>query len=1151
MTKIQCVALCAFLFLSVPSVLRAQTASLTGTVTDATGAVVPDAAVRAQNSATGAEREARTGPTGVYRIADLPAGRYTVTVDKQGFASFRVVDLELTVDQVLTLDAKLEVSRASTTTVEVTGQTVAPINLENASISNIVNQQRIVDLPLITRDPYQLILLSPGVIQSNTSLGGFSANGTRERNNNFLLDGVDNNDTDVPGIASGLNPLNPDSTQEFRVITNNFAPEFGRNNGAIIDVLTKSGTNSVHGDAYWFGRYDALGARDFFNHQPDTPKDPYVRNIFGASAGGPIRKDKTFWFGNYEGQRFITTLTNASSVPNAAFRTGVFSATDPGTGQVTTVDVSTPGSPNNGFGVPLDPTIQGILSHYPLPNGPAVDNATGFLFFPSSSRSTQDAFTVKLDHHLTENNTLSGRYAFSRFRDPDPFHDDFLPGDVGATSTFQRSQNLALDLTSILLPTVVNDLRFGGNRTNSQFNCTGVSLFDSFGGVDSFGRGPDYGLTDPGGSGPATFGCAILGDSNGQARFTGTYQVLDGLTWVKNTHTFKVGTEFRDIYSNSFTDFSSRSLLGFAPFFDFGVPVLQNLPDGLLNDTALEDETAMLLGIVDSQSQGQFFNKGGVRVGDDLRGFRQRELAFYGQDAWKARPNLTLTYGLRWEFYGVPFEVHNNFSNLYTDPSGPAPFTFSIVGPGAARPLYNDQYTNFEPRVGLAWDPFKNGKTSIRAGFGLFHDRAFGNIFGNARSNPPFQESFSANPFVPVTGLPAPTTVPATATVTNLDPNTFLGGLVTADLFDPNFRTPYSENWNFGIQHQLTNSLNLEVNYVGVHGLRLFRQVDGNPPQPGLVSQLETFCKDPNNPFGCVDSANSSTLRNVLLWIGAEIGALPFDAVNNNALVISLPVLSGPGAFLQKSIASSTYNGLQVNLTQRMSHGVQMQVAYTYSHAIDNASDPINPAAGNRAFPRNSFNIQAERGNSDFDVRHRASINFIYEPDIGRGRGHLNSGFAGRILEGWQMSGITTFQSGLPFDVFGNRDSQHTGLSGRANVVGSTAIPAGSDETQTGPPLRAFALAPFDIAPNLGRNVFYGPGVNNWNVNLQKETALTERLKLQLRFEFYNLFNRVQFGQPDNLIADTQSFGLSSSQVGQPDGTTGARQIQFAAKLLF
>ncbi|PYV28274.1 MAG: hypothetical protein DMG27_01615, partial [Acidobacteria bacterium] len=338
-----------------------------------------------------------------------------------------------------------------------------------------------------------------------------------------------------------------------------------------------------------------------------------------------------------------------------------------------------------------------------------------------------DNLTVRLDHNLTNSNRLSGRYGFNRFKDPNFFHTDFLPGDLGAISTYQRTQNLSLDLSSLLRPTLVNDLRFGGNRTNLQFNCTGIKTFDSFGGVDSFGRGPDYGLTSPSGSGPASFGCITLGDSNGQARFTGTYQVLDNLTWVREAHTFKFGGEFRDVYSNSFDDFSTRTALTFSPFFNFGVPSLQNLPDPFLGDTALEDEVATLLGLTDTQFQFQYFDSKGAPNGDDLRGFRQREIGLFAQDAWKLRPNFTITYGVRWEYYGVPFEVHNNFSNLYVDPSGPAPFTFTTVGPGAGRPLYKNEYRDFEPRVGLAWDPFKNGKTSIRAGYGIYHDRAYGN----------------------------------------------------------------------------------------------------------------------------------------------------------------------------------------------------------------------------------------------------------------------------------------------------------------------------------------------------------------------------------------------------------------------------------------
>jgi len=1131
-----------------PSVIWGQNSVITGTVADPTGAVVPGALVKLHNTKTGIDLTLETNAAGVYRIEETP-GVYDVTVEKSGFKAEKFEGITLTVDQILTLNASLQVGLMNQT-VEVSGKNVAPIDLESGQISNLVDQSRMVDLPLILRDPYSLVLLSPGVIQSNTGLGGFSANGTRERNNNFLLDGIDNNDTDVPGIAGGLNSLNPDSTQEFRVITNNFSPEYGRNNGAVIDIITKSGTNQIHGDAYWFGRYDALGARDFFNHLPGTPKNPYIRNIFGASAGGPIRKDKTFWFANYEGDRFITTVTNVSAVPNAAFRTGMFDATDPNTGASVPIDVSTASAANNGIGLPLDPTIQKILALYPSANGPAIDSAVSQYFFPSSDRSTQDSFTVKLDHRIGDKNTLSGRYAFNRYDDPNDGNSNFLPGNLGSVATYQRTQNMSLDWTSSLRPNLVNDLRVGGNRTHDPFYCGGTSIFDSFGGVDSFGRGPDYSLSDPFGAGPSGFGCGVLGDSNGQSRYTGTYQIVDSLTWVHSTHTLKFGWEGRDVYSNSYDDFSSRTSLVFAPEYDFGSGVLQGLAEnpGVLNDPTLNDEVAMLLGFVTSQSQAQYFNSAGARTGDDLRGFRQKETALYVQDAWKVRHNLTFNYGLRWEYYGVPYEVGNNFSNLFADASGTAPFTFSIVGPGASRPAWNNEYENFEPRVGVAWDPFKDGKTSIRAAYGIFHDRVFGNLFENARGNPPFQESFSATPLVAVTGLPAPTTVPTSATVDNYNPETGLGGFVYPDLFDPNFHTPYSQNWNFGVQRQLDSSLTLEVNYVGVRGLRLFRVVDGNPPQPNLIAALEAYCKVPN-PYNCVDTATDSTLTGYNLWIGEEIGNLPFDAVNNNAF--ENPTSYTPGADLNKSIAKSYYNGLQVNLNQRLSHGVQIQGAYTWSHALDGASDPLVAAAGNRELPRNSFNLKAEYGNSDFDVRQRLSLNFIYRPNLGRGRAYVNHGFAGRFMEGWEISGITTFQTGLPYDVFGDRENQHTGLSDRAELIGPTAIPAGAPRTETGPPLSAFGLPDYDTASNLARNHFYGPGINNWNAVLMKEQGFSDRVKLQLRFEFYNLFNRVQFGQPDNAIADTGTFGTSSSQVGQPDGTTGARQIQFALKLLF
>ena len=372
--------------LAAPSILHAQTAKVTGTVLDSSGAAVVGVTVTATNSATSSERSTTSTDTGAYTISSLPPGIYNFSFTKTGFKVARFAQITLTVDQTMTLDAKLEVGAVSAT-VEVAAANVAQIDTENATLSNVVEHKQMTELPLILRDPYQLVLLGPGVTQSD-GMGGVSVNGGRERNNNFLLDGADNNDADVPGPLGGLIAENPDATEEFRVLTNNFAPEYGRNNGAIIDVVTRSGTNEFHGNLFYFGRWDALGARDYFNHQIDpltgdvAAKNPYVRNLYGGSIGGPIIKDKTFFFLNYQGDRFVTTLTNTTVVPTAAFKSGIFTYTNPQTGASQAINVTTPGVGNNATGVGLDPVMKQILSFYPAPNQANSDGITGQLFFP-------------------------------------------------------------------------------------------------------------------------------------------------------------------------------------------------------------------------------------------------------------------------------------------------------------------------------------------------------------------------------------------------------------------------------------------------------------------------------------------------------------------------------------------------------------------------------------------------------------------------------------------------------------------------------------------------------------------------------------------------------------------------------------------------
>ena len=404
---------------------------------------------------------------------------------------------------------------------------ISTVDLEDSQVSNLVDERAIKDLPLITRNPYELVLLSPGTSQTNSRLGGITVNGARERNNNFLLDGVDNNDTSVPGGIVSVLGADPESTQEFRVITNNFNAEYGRNTGAIIDVVTKSGTNQFHGDAYEFGRWNAFGgARDWFNRSSEGPQDPYIRHQFGFSIGGPIRKDKTFFFFNDEMDRFITTLTGTAVVPTAAFKTGVFNFTyiDPNTLGSTTIPVDlTPSSPTNIYGLPLDPTVQKILALYP--NAPqSADGVSGTIHYPSSSRDSSYQTVVKIDHHFTERETFSVRYGYDHQTDPNPSHDDILPGNLGASSLKDLTQGLSASLTSSLTPSLLNNFTFGWNKIYASFKCTGLNVLDSVSPLDQFGNGIDYAM-DP----FTSFGCISLA-SDHQVRTTGTTSYTDAMS---------------------------------------------------------------------------------------------------------------------------------------------------------------------------------------------------------------------------------------------------------------------------------------------------------------------------------------------------------------------------------------------------------------------------------------------------------------------------------------------------------------------------------------------------------------------------------------------------------------------------------------------
>jgi len=463
----------------------------------------------------------------------------------------------------------------------------------------------------------------------------------------------------------------------------------------------------------------------------------------------------------------------------------------------------------------------------------------------------------------------------------------------------------------------------------------------------------------------------------------------------------------------------------------------------------------------------------------------------------------------------------------------------------------------FEPRFGVAWDPFKDGKTSVRLGFGVSRDRQFFNLTGDTRANPPFSLPYvntvytGAGPAIAadqISNIPIPATQPAPGS--DLPQFSF----AFPATINPNFHVPYVYQWNVGIQRQLPGHFTFEINYVANSAHRLLRVVDGNAPSPALVAILRTFCSNPTNSYGCVDAPTASpsveTVQGSNLYIGADYpelyglpAILPFDAVQNNAAYHSNEV---------SSVASSNSNALQTSLNRQFNRGMSLGVNYTWAHAIDDASDAFLPQQNQTVFPANSFYLGRERGNSSYDVRNRLVFNYVANLPVGRGTSHLSNGFIGKVLEGWSWSGVGIFQSGFPFEVFESGvDSDGTGATQRADyLVPPTVVPVTQPTTQTGPNVGRFTFPLFGGPGNVQRNTFYASSFKNFNMVMTKTTKVTERLNVEFRSEYFNIFNHPNFQSPTNFINDS-NFGQATAQVGNPDSTTGARQLQFGMKFNF
>jgi hypothetical protein len=1051
-------------FLTATAMAQTYRASLRGTVYDPNGAVIPGANVSLTSLETGEVRSTESSSEGEFALSSLAPGDYRLEVEVSSFQKHSRT-IEVLVNQEQRADVTLLVSGPQQENIVDLPAPESLLRKDSASLSTVIEGRQIEGLPLDGRNFFELSLLVPGAVPSAQGSAGsvrgdfsFSVNGAREDSNNFLLDGVYNVDPKLNTF--GVRPP-VDAIREFETLTSTYDAAFGRSAGAQINVVVKSGSNDFHGSAYEFHRNGALDARNFFAPASE-PAPKYIRNQFGFAVGGPLSRDKTFFFADYEGTRSREGITRLANVPTLAERAGDFSQSvfgvpiDPATGQ-----------PFTGGRIPdtrINDIGRRIAALYPAPNRNAL-----FANFVSSptQRDRNDHFDVRLDHHLNPLSSLAFRYSLGDRSLFEPFAGpgfSLVPG-FGNDIT-RRSQNAMIGNTHLFSPNLVNELRFAFNRVaiNVRQEGAGTSINRAVGLPDLATNPRDLGLTFI-----TVTGFSSLGHegNNPQNSVTNTFQVLDTATWIHGRHSLKVGLDFRVVQQNAFRDVQSRGLMQFSPFAQITFNALGDLLLGLPLIT------------------------GGARV-DNAQHLRSRSYNFFINDSFRITSRLTLTPGLRYE-YNTPAHDAFDRANIYD----PAVGNLVAVGSnGVPRSGYRNDRNNFAPRLGFAWTLGDSGRAVLRGGYGIYYDQSPLAPGEALYFNRPY---FDFNLFFPLPGLPL--------TVNNPFPSFFPFALPDSALaIQRDLRTPYMQHWNGNLQYELGNSRVLEVAYVGSKGTKLLSARDINQPAPSILPPGLPFVPRPN-PF--------------------------FDDIT-----------------LLESRASSTYHSLQARVQQRLDFGLALLGSYTWSKSIDDASNFFT-SAGDPNFPQNSFDLRAERGRSNFDVRHRLSLSYSYDLPFGKGRQYLaDRGGLSTLLTGWQTFGIVTLQSGRPFTVAllqeidnsgTGRSSLGFGANDRPNLVGDPQIASST-------PGRWFNTAAFAFSPpgtfgNAGRNILDGPGYQNVNVSLVKNTRVAERLNLQFRAEAFNLFNHPNFNLPDNF--------LGSPTFGQITSARDPRHIQFGLKLLF
>jgi len=1117
-----------------------DTASLVGQVLDATGASVPGAEITAVNVDTDFSYHATSDTTGEWSISPVRIGSYRVSISAKGFKTAVAGPITLDVQQRQRVNITLEPGQVNQT-VEVTG-TAPLLETDTSERGQVISSRTIVGLPLNGRNPVQLAQLTAGVTFSepgarDESGYGFSANGARSLQNNFLLDGIDNNSN----LADLLNETNyvvmpsVDALQEFKVETDSYGAELGRATGAVVNATVKSGTNEFHGVLYEFLRNEHLDARNFF----DATIPPYHQNQFGATFGGRIIRDKLFFFTDYEGLRIRQGQTDTSLVPTAAQRSGDFSSQlDLGapTGvldcnghatyagelfDTTLTQVSKAGFCGVPFGynaagqptnvIPAgkrDPLGLKLAALFPLPN--AIGLGYNYLLNPVLSRERNQG-DVRVDQVFSSKDTAFYRYSESQQPSIIPSPLAGLADGGGFFTGIEQNNgySVAVSETHIFSPTRVNELRLGYDRLHSsrfQFNYNqNVSGSLGFPGV------PYAPGTDNGGLPQMTFsdisnlGSPTYLPSN---EIQNTYSVSDTFTLIHGGQNWKFGGEWRPEEFTIFQPADPRGYLSFGTQFTDNPGAPGSGGSGL---------ASMLTG---QPGGGAINNLNNV---DYLR----HNYAVFAQDDWRVTPKFTLNLGLRYEYFSPVFERFNAQSNfnpitgkLDIPSNNNIPLTPTLaallpVNHHASDALVNSDYNNFAPRVGLAYQVMP--RLVVRSAFGVFYNGEENGPYSNPSPgfNPPY---FVTQTFVAPCSLQSTNPGVEDCSVLGLrhlfegfppnalvDPNT-----PTLFSIDPNIRTPYVLQWHATVQYQITQNTLYEVAYVGSKGTKLYTFFNLNQAAPTANPSIPTA---PRRPFSFIDS--------------------PINYLN--------------------AAGNSEYDALQTRLQHRFRNGLSVLINYTYSHALGNSSNANLGAQNNDAF-RWGEHPEWEHGNLDFDVRHRFTASYLWELPFGRGKrfGTDVNGFTDAVIGNWEIDGITTLSSGTWYTVtdtgnFANSDGQQ-----RPDTVfgqspsGKPCVPGTFFNTCafTNPPLGSFG--------NAGINTVNGPGLNNWDISLLKTVPAGEKRKFEFRTEFFNFPNHPNFlfAAPGPQNANNATvFGTPS--FGYVTAARAPRQIQFGLKFYY